>query len=335
MYKKESLQRVVDCFEIKSTRWVSELADYLWKHRNLIQRYLKYLVAEWVLIKEWTVPSVVYMMKEQTTKPEHLVKDHTIFSYEEIRILNEYFTKFSPSGKRLEGKDWFLERCAARDIDPIRKKDDFIDIVHYLKATKDRCGLLDVSETFHNHIEWWSLDRLYYADQYKWMDFGRGKLAEITYYGKDMEDKKLINEAISLVVNQVECLIHEHVVDAVAFTPHSRKRSRQLLKEFEKKLYTFDLPHLRLVKYAPYGMKVAQKSLKKRSERIQNARDTILLDEKDLSSYKRVLLIDDFVWSGATLNETAKKIKLAWANEVYWFAFVGNANLSYDVIREI
>jgi predicted amidophosphoribosyltransferase len=46
-------------------------------------------------------------------------------------------------------------------------------------------------------------------------------------------------------------------------------------------------------------------------------------------------LIDDFVGSGATLNETAKKLKNAWANKVIWFAFVGNLNLSYDVIREI
>jgi hypothetical protein len=48
-----------------------------------------------------------------------------------------------------------------------------------------------------------------------------------------------------------------------------------------------------------------------------------------------VLLIDDFVWSWATLNETAKKLKYEWIKEVYWFAFVGNLDLSYEVINEI
>jgi len=47
------------------------------------------------------------------------------------------------------------------------------------------------------------------------------------------------------------------------------------------------------------------------------------------------LLIDDFVWSGATLNETAYKLKQNWVKKIIWFAFVGNANLSYDIINEV
>ena len=96
------------------------------------------------------------------------------------------------------------------------------------------------------------------------------------------------------------------------------------------------IPIIKLIKYAPYGTVVAQKTLKSRDQRIQNARDTILIElNQHLDQYHTVLLIDDFVWSGATLNETAKKLKSQGVKKVIAFAFVGNANLSYDVINEI
>lgn len=155
------------------------------------------------------------------------------------------------------------------------------------------------------------MDKLFYADQYKWMEFGRGKLAELTFYAKDNQSIQMITQSINLIKNQLECLIRHESVDAIAFAPHSRKRSVQLLHELKKKLNIFSLPIINLVKYAPYHTVVAQKTLKTREQRIQNARQTILVDTKDvLSSYKKVLLIDDFVGSGATLNETAKKLKI-------------------------
>jgi predicted amidophosphoribosyltransferase len=46
-------------------------------------------------------------------------------------------------------------------------------------------------------------------------------------------------------------------------------------------------------------------------------------------------LIDDFVWSGSTLNETAKKLKDEWIEKVFWFAFVWNMDLDYEVVNEI
>ena len=54
-----------------------------------------------------------------------------------------------------------------------------------------------------------------------------------------------------------------------------------------------------------------------------------------VGTYKHVLLIDDFVWSGSTLNETAKKLKKAGVTKVSWFAIVGNLDLSYEVINEM
>jgi len=51
--------------------------------------------------------------------------------------------------------------------------------------------------------------------------------------------------------------------------------------------------------------------LKRPEDRIQNAKNTIFIKEEDIGGYNTVLLIDDFVGSGATLNETAIKLKTA------------------------
>jgi predicted amidophosphoribosyltransferase len=52
---------------------------------------------------------------------------------------------------------------------------------------------------------------------------------------------------------------------------------------------------------------VPQKTLNKIEDRIINARETIVVEGND--SYNNILLIDDAVGSGSTLNEIAKKIR--------------------------
>jgi len=49
------------------------------------------------------------------------------------------------------------------------------------------------------------------------------------------------------------------------------------------------------VKYYPNGIAIPQKSLKTREQRIQNAKNTIFINDKKIHKYKKVFLIDDFV----------------------------------------
>ena len=55
----------------------------------------------------------------------------------------------------------------------------------------------------------------------------------------------------------------------------------------------------------------------------------------DAGSVKNILLIDDFVWSGATLYETAKKLQVSGIKNIIGFAWVGNTNLKYEIISEM
>lgn len=96
-----------------------------------------------------------------------------------------------------------------------------------------------------------------------------------------------------------------------------------------------NLPEIKLVKSYRGQVIVAQKTLSRLEERITNARETIFIGEKAPRRYSRVLLIDDAVGSGATLNETAKKlIEQKIAQEVYGFVIVGSFK-GFDIIREV
>ena len=70
-------------------------------------------------------------------------------------------------------------------------------------------------------------------------------------------------------------------------------------------------------------------------ERITNARDTIFLKSPLSVGAKNILLIDDAVGSGATLNEAAKKLLIGNPHtaSIVGFAIVGSTKW-FEVIRE-
>ena len=94
------------------------------------------------------------------------------------------------------------------------------------------------------------------------------------------------------------------------------------------------IPRIPLVKYSPSKILIPQKSLKRPEERIQNAKNTIFIRGEHID-YNTVLLIDGFVGFVAPLNESAIKLKAAWAKKVIGFAFFGSLDLKYEVINEM
>ncbi len=339
-YTYASLKPVLDCFVSDEPLGAKDITEKLWKDRSLIHRYLKELVSQWKLIKVWAWPQTKYKLAQPRIWEKNWESKHTKIvdiqlSYADHKLLNDLFYKFSPDGKILSWKEWFLAWCASRNLDPQEKLIQFTNISSYLETQVNICGMLDATHAFQKNMPESALDMVMYADQYKRMEFGRGKLAEMTFYAKQSQNISLINEAISLILPKIECVLSEYRIDAIALTPHSIKRTNQLLWVLKKKLKAFNLPFINIIKYYPHRIPIPQKSLKKREQRIKNARETIIVDDPTVKNYNNILLIDDFVWSWATLNETAKKLKHEGAWVVIWCAFVGNTDLSYEVINEV
>lgn len=110
-------------------------------------------------------------------------------------------------------------------------------------------------------------------------------------------------------------------------------RKVSFLKEFRHFL-ALPCPSSTLDKVFTGKAPVAQKSLSKLADRIENANSTLFLRSEN-KHLKRVLVIDDAVGSGATLNAIANKLKTqANAEFVCGFAITGSLK-GFDVISEI
>lgn len=338
-YSFDSLQFVLELLENNGQLWITQMSEISWKSRVVLHKYVKELLELWKIEKIWSIPKVKYKIVwdwniEFLSNKKEMFQEINVL-YREQKILDDIFMKFSPDGKILTWVKGLFDWCQERGFDFEKKMKSYIDIYHHIESMMDDCWLLSAGNAFWKDFEKVYLNNVYYADQYKRMDFWRGKLAEITFYGKLSQNKKLINQSIDDIINKLDCKIRIEKYDAIAITPWSIERNNQLLKLLKLRLGYLWLPFINIIKYYPNGIAIPQKSLKTREQRIQNAKNTIFVNDKNVHNYKKVFLIDDFVWSGSTLNETAKKLKNEWIQRVDGFAFVWNLNLSYEVINEI
>ncbi len=322
-----------------SPKQISEKTG-LWK--TITQAYLKELVTRGEIEKVGAPPKTRYKIYWKQDNPWVVYVPilgfawDNPFDYQTRKILDENFTKFSSTGTRYQWLDGFYKWVNKREENIDTMVNNFLKVQQKIVDIQDTCGIIDATDYFWKQFDEVYLDAVYYADLYIWLEFGRWRLAEITFYAKQSQNTKLINESIDEIFPKLECLIAREKPDAIVITPWSIDRRNQLLKILGNSLKVFNIPSIRLTKYSPSGILIPQKSLKTSKEREENAKNTIFVDDVGVSEYKKVLLIDDFVWSGATLNETAKKLKDAWVGEVIGFTFVGNLNLNeYEIIREI
>lgn len=337
-YSFKSLKQVTDIFIWDEKIWATEISNRLWKSRTIIHKYLKELVNRWELKKIWTWPKVVYQKTSlDIENKDDLIKlyQDLIISFQDRKVLDEAFLKFSADWEIMKWFEGFKDWCNERNINTKEKINLFLNTYNHILSLQDSCWLINAKNAFWKDFEEVYLDDIFYSDQYNRMEFWRWKLAELTFYWKSTQNKQLINESIDEIILKLECKIKTEKYDAIAITPWSIDRKNQLLNILKNKLKIFNLPFINLIKYYSSWITIPQKSLKTREQRIKNARNTIFVYDKNIWNYKKVFLIDDFVGSWSTLNETAKKLKDEWIITVDWFAFVWNLNLKYDIINEV
>ena len=332
------LKKIEELFVNSSILWATEISNILNISRTITHKALKDLLSDNKVKKigKWShvrYKSLIYIDKT------NLVDNNFIDNYSpDFKIkkkLEELFYKFSPEWEILIWFEWIKEWCIFRWMNLEEKIINFFNINEHIEQMQNECWLISAKEIFWKHFENIYLDKIFYADQYNWMEFWRWKLAEMTFYAKQSQNKKLIAEANNQIYLKLECIINKWNFDAIAIIPWSIDRKNQLLWLLKEKLKQLNLPFINIIKYYPNNIPIPQKSLKTRSQRIQNAKNTIFVEEKNIWNYKKIFLIDDFVWSGSTINETAKKLKEKWIENITWFAYVWNLNLSYEVINEV
>lgn len=133
------------------------------------------------------------------------------------------------------------------------------------------------------------------------------------------------------IKQRVATLVNSNNFDAVGFVPPTIRREVQIMKYLETHL-KINLPKINIQKISGI-IPVPQKSLNKIEERIRNAENTFAVSET--VRYNHLLLIDDAVGSGATMNQVAGKIKQKdIAKKITGLAVVGSFK-GFDVITDV
>jgi predicted RNase H-related nuclease YkuK (DUF458 family) len=299
-----------------------ELSVFLEITGRAVRKQLKSLLEAGVLEKIGTTPKVFYKInKEQKIKKQSLRQDVEM-------ILNEHFYHISPRGKELVGKDGFVEWCSQRNFDVHRKADEFIEVTKkYQKLRK--YDLFDATSKLKNTFSD-GANELFYYDFYSVEVFGKTKIGQKLLYAKQSENRKLMKELSTIIKPALEDLIKRKFIDAVAYVQPTVPRQIQFMKVLEKEL-SLSLPKITITKVIA-DIRVPQKTLKKLADRIENANETFVVEGTAI--YNKVLLIDDAVGSGASINQVALKIKeKGLAKQVIGFAITGSLN-DFDVISE-
>lgn len=313
----------------------NELSKELLKSRVSIHSALKRLVLEGAIQKQGRSPKVFYSLSD--TSQSHSIKNQAKSFYFENdaikKVIEENYFIITPDGNQLSGIEAFVYWCQSRGYDIGKKALEYHEVYNQYQSlrkydTFDATEKVKTSFTAENCF----LDKLYYLYPYSLPVFGRTKMAELLFNAKQNQELILMKQVFDIVVPAIESFIKNNEFDAICFTPPTVKRNVQFMKELQNKINT-KLPIINIEKIKTKII-VQQKSLKDINERIENAEKTMVVNEKS-KGYKKVLIIDDFTGSGATLNILAKKIKNQKISEYVVGLTITGSLKGFDVVREV
>jgi len=289
---------------------------------QIIFRHLKKMQEDGLVYKIGLPPKVVYRAKQ---------KDQEKPRSKHAEFIDKNYYYISSTGDIMPGEKGFIFWCQKNNLNIEKTAQEYFEtLIKYENFKKD--GLIDGLPKLKSSFSEVSLEELYYLDFYSIERFGKTKLGNILLYAKQGQNKFLMKEAINLVKVRILEIISKEKIEAVGFIPPTVPRVIQFQKELEKELQ-LSLPKIILNKKI-IDTPIPQKSLNKLSDRIENARATIVY-KKDDKFYNKILLIDDALGSGATLNEVAKKIKTEkGAKKIIGLALVGSFK-GFDVVNEV
>lgn len=317
-------QKVLETIEKYGPMRSMEIVKILNVSTKTVYKHLSKLLDEQLIKKTGITPRVFYSIKQVPSQ------DKILHDKDDITIEQSYIY-VSPSGETWRGINGFHLWCQKNNFDFEKEKKIYTKQLKLIrKLQKD--GLYSAKKIILSGEKEMHLDNIFFSDFYTFGHYGKTKLGQLVYLGKSSQDKKLIMEISKLVRPRILDLIQKYNIKMICFIPPTIDRKIQFMDIFKKWL-NIDLPVISAVKLP--DVKVAQKTLRKLEDRIENAQATIAVNPgQNIDS--NVLIIDDATGSGATLNETAKKIKnISSKNiKVFGYSVVGSYK-GFDVISEV
>lgn len=326
---RENIEKL---FKENSELTVKEIVNTLQVSKQMVHLVLKKMLEEGKLEKLGRPPKTVYRL----SKGKQFTVDETslnLLSEETRKFIQENFMVITDLGNKLEGVEAFGYWCNLRKMSFNKMSEDFVSLKKSLQKYYDTDGNINGIKKLKNtkELEKIWLDDLFYLDFYAIERFGKTKLGTQLHFAKQGQNKFLMNEMMNDISDRIKKFVEAQHADAVGFVPPTIRREVQLMKFIENYLQ-IPLPVIEIKKIGGI-IPIPQKSLSKMNERIKNAENTFMITDKH--TYKKIVLIDDAVGSGATMNEIAKKIKMKKVSEkVVGLAIVGSFK-GFDIITDI
>lgn len=326
--KHETSKKIINYLKKNKQASGAELTDFLGISDRAVRKQLKSLLEKKLVYKIGKPPKVFYLIKEQELT--HEIDNLLFLDKKKRKIIEENYLIITPSGEIKKGIKGFVYWCNKNKLDIENGVDDYIKTLEKYNNYK-KGGVIKGNEKFQKTFKEIFLDNIYYLDFYSIERFGKTKLGQLLLYGKQSGNKKIIKEIIEVAKPKIEKIIKKHKIDAVGFIPWTVKREVQIMRELEKGL-KLNVGKIKIEKIKT-EITVPQKTLNKLGDRIENAEKTIILTEN--IKYKNVLLIDDAVGSGATINETARQIKNKEIGKKVIGVSITGSFKGFDVISEV
>lgn len=309
---------------------VKEMVDRLDLSKQAVHVAIRQLLEKGEIVKFGRAPKTIYRLAPQTAREP----EENLYLPEKTRtLINQRFLLITELGQMLEGLEGFSQWCRQRNL-PLHKT-----VVEYLKTLEkyeiyyDEDGIIDGKPKLMNTkgFDKIHLDELYYLDFYAIERFGKTRLGTLLHFAKQGQNKFLMKILVTALKPKLDLLLKRGGFDAVGYVPPTIRREVQLMKYLETHL-SINLPKIKIQKLSGI-IPVPQKSLSKIEERINNAENTFAVSET--VRYQKILLIDDAVGSGSTLNQIAGKIKQKEiARSVAGLAIVGSFK-GFDVVTDV
>ena len=322
--------KIQSLFQEKKELSVPEIVSELNISKQYVHRILNQLLENNEIERIGLPPKTIYKLKVVSEKkPVSTV----IIPADKQSFLKENFILITEIGQLLQGVEAFENWCEKRKLPLEKTIDEFVVTKDKYNEYIDENGLISGLDKIKNTKGYDEifLDELLYLDFYAIERFGKTRLGTILHYAKQGQNKMLMKILIDEIKEKIDTIISVYKIDAIAFVPPTIKRETQLMKVLANGL-KINLPSIEIQKIGGI-IPVPQKSLNKLDERINNAENTFIV--KGNVSYNSILLIDDAVGSGSTLNQISGKIKnKKLANKVIGLAIVGSFK-GFDVITDV
>ena len=247
--------------------------------------------------------------------------------------LKKHFLYINEIGSYYEGILGFEIWCNKRNLPFNSTFSQYKALRASLIMNLDKNGFYNITEKIINTegLGEVFVESIHVFDYYILEPFEKTKLGMLIYFGKFTQNVFLMRILLNEIKSKLSAFLEAHQIEAIGFIPPTIKRETQLMQYLQDGL-EIDLPLIHIKKISGL-IAVPQKSLQKIEERINNADLTFTIP--DSIQYNKILLIDDAVGSGATINQIAKKIKNKnKAVSIIGLAIVGSFK-GFDVITDV